>query len=63
MYIVRKQDLDPAGGASYMIEASKRYETKYRWEKTRRSRAATFVKKCSAQLWANRYEYAVVVKV
>lgn len=56
MFIVRKQDLNPDGGASYLIEASSRYESKYRWGKTRKENARQFASKASARMWAMRLE-------
>jgi hypothetical protein len=54
MFIVRKQDLNPDGGASYLVEASKSYETKYRWGKTSRKSAMSFGTKRTAMNWAGR---------
>jgi hypothetical protein len=60
MFIVRKQDLLPDGGASYLVEASKAHDSKYRWGKTRRMSAMTFSTKRTATNWATRMGGEVV---
>lgn len=60
MFIVRKQDLNPDGGASYLVEATKSHESKYRWGKTSRKSAMTFGTKRTASNWASRMGGEVV---
>ena len=59
MYIVRKQDLNPDGGASYLVEAT-RINSKYRWGKTSRRMARAFTARRSASMWATRMGGEVV---
>ena len=60
MFIVRKQDLLPDGGASYLVEASKTHDSKYRWGKTSRNSANRFMTKRTAKLWASKMGGQVV---
>jgi hypothetical protein len=62
MFIVRKSGpgLFGGGGTSYLVEASKSYETKYRLAKVARKSAMTFGTKRTAQTWASRMGGEVV---
>ena len=60
MFIVRKQDLNPDGGASYLVSASKTYESKYRWGKTAKGKAMSFGTMRTAKVWASRMGGEVV---
>jgi hypothetical protein len=62
MFIVRKSGhgLFGGGGTSYLIQASKKHDSKYRWEKTSRIKASAFSAKRAAQLWASRLGGEVV---
>lgn len=58
MYIVR--DTKSGTGTSYLVEASKAYDTKYRMAKVARGAAQTFATKKTASTWASRMGADVV---
>ena len=60
MFIVRKQDLNPDGGASYLISGTYRCNSKYRWGKTSAKKAVTFACKQSAKRWATQFHGNVI---
>ena len=60
MFIVRKQDLNPDGGASYVIKGTYLCEKKYRWGKTSKSKAHIFSRRQSAKSWAEKLQGNVI---
>jgi len=60
MFIVRKQDLNPDGGASYLVNGTYRCNRKYRWGKTSARDAVRFSCRKSARRWATQFAGNVV---
>jgi len=60
MFIVRKQDLNPDGGASYLVNGTYLCGHKYRWGKTQARQAARFSCRKAANKWASCLKGQVV---